>query len=355
MPSWSPPSAADQRHAIALRSAPRDLLSWLDPKAFEAIPEPDEDDWPRGGGQTFEKYVGSQPLKAGGRRDGSVRSKIYLQPLGNDNKSAAFPCLATLAAGVQAFFGLQCVVLPMISLTQLEARGHVRIRRRGAQMNASDINKNLKSLLPSDGFTLCAVTMADVWKGDMNYLFGLAFLQAHVGVFSFHRHQPHSPLCEFHHGHLERQPGDEVVLLRRGFATLTHELGHTFGLKHCIYFSCLMQGANSLEEAEGRITDLCPCCLRKLLWATNAESGDFVRARYERLLAFYDGRTGFERHRAFVRRRLGMPAAAPATDAPTDVPDADAPVCEPCEQPPSDIPEQLGAEAEQPTGSGRGS
>ena len=156
--------------------------------------------------------------------------------------------------------------------------------------------------------------MRDVWKGDFNYLFGLAFLQAHVGVFSFHRHQPNSPLCEFHHGHLERQPGDAAVLLRRGFCTLTHELGHTFGLKHCIYFSCLMQGANSLEEAEGRMTDLCPCCLRKLLWCTNAENGDAARARFQRLLTFFDGREGFEAHLATIYRRLGI-APEPAGGA----------------------------------------
>ena len=84
----------------------------------------------------------------------------------------------------------------------------------------------------SDCFSLAAVTMHDIYKEGLPWLFGLAGLKIKTGVFSFYRHQPNVPECEFHHGHLSRQPGDDEVLLRRGFATLSHELGHTFGLQH---------------------------------------------------------------------------------------------------------------------------
>jgi len=243
-----------------------------------------------------------------------------------------FPPLAVLAEGCTAFYGLETVVLPMMSLTKLEAGGGTKIRRRrrGAQVNAADINENLKSRLPMDGFTLCAVTMADLYKGDMNYLFGLAFLTSHVGVFSFHRHQPNSPDCEFFHGSLSRQPGDEGVLLRRAFQTLTHELGHTFSLKHCVFFSCLMQGANSLEEAEGRLPDLCAVCLRKLIWCAKVETSAAVRERYERLLDFYERQPhGFERHLAWVRSRLGLAAPQRLPEAQPLPPELMCDECEP--------------------------
>jgi archaemetzincin len=268
-------------------SAPADLQPWLQPRAFPPIPEPDDDDWPRGRGQTFSRYQQSNPQRVPRAASRKLklaqgRHKIYLQPLGAKKDEPSFPDLGVLAfSGVAAFFGLEVTVLPRVTLASLEASGKP-IRRRGNQYHAGDINGNLVARLPSDGLTLCAVTMADVWKGDFNFLFGLAFLQAHVGTFSFYRHQPNSPDCEYFHWGLERKPGDGAVLLRRGFQTLTHELGHTFGMKHCVYFSCLMQGANSLEEAEGRMPDLCPVCLRKLLWAARQESGDAVRCRYER-------------------------------------------------------------------------
>ena len=333
MPAWTPPTKAAQRAAMSSQTVPKDLAPWLRPEIYPAIAEPDEDDWPRGSGQSFEKYVASKPRRpigngggASNNRSAPLRNKIYLQPLGDAASAASFPCLATLARGCEAFYGLECRVLPMMSLAELEAAARRRtlIRTRGGkkrqQVNAADINNNLREVpKPADCFTFCAVTMHDLWKGDFNYLFGLAFFAAHVGVFSFYRHQPHVPECEFHHGQLSQQPGDADVLLRRGFATLTHELGHTFGLKHCVLFSCLMQGANSLEEAEGRMPDLCPICLRKLLWCSGAESCAAVRARYERLRNFFAAHPrSFGKHLAWVETRL-------VND------DGSAPICLPCD------------------------
>ena len=58
--------------------------------------------------------------------------------------------------------------------------------------------------------------------------------------------------------------------------TLTHEIGHIFGLRHCQWLACLMQGSNHLEEADRRPLDLCPVCLRKLQSAV----GFRLRERY---------------------------------------------------------------------------
>ncbi|XP_053231350.1 archaemetzincin-2 isoform X3 [Podarcis raffonei] len=53
-------------------------------------------------------------------------------------------------------------------------------------------------------------------------------------------------------------------LLLRSCKTLTHEIGHIFGLHHCQWLECVMQGSNHLEESDRRPLDLCPICLRKL-------------------------------------------------------------------------------------------
>ncbi|XP_060544793.1 archaemetzincin-2 isoform X3 [Pantherophis guttatus] len=53
-------------------------------------------------------------------------------------------------------------------------------------------------------------------------------------------------------------------LLLRSCKTLTHEIGHIFGLHHCQWLQCVMQGSNHLEESDRRPLDLCPICLRKL-------------------------------------------------------------------------------------------
>ncbi len=45
---------------------------------------------------------------------------------------------------------------------------------------------------------------------------------------------------------------------------LAHETGHLFGLAHCVYYRCLMNGSAHLAEADARPVNLCPVCLRKL-------------------------------------------------------------------------------------------
>ena len=42
------------------------------------------------------------------------------------------------------------------------------------------------------------------------------------------------------------------------------EVTHLFGVKHCIYARCVMNGSNHIEEAESRPFVVCPVCLRKV-------------------------------------------------------------------------------------------
>ena len=48
-----------------------------------------------------------------------------------------------------------------------------------------------------------------------------------------------------------------------------------FGLKNCIFFSCIMNGFGSMKEFDSRPIEVCPCCLRKIF--TN------ISRKYERL------------------------------------------------------------------------
>lgn len=53
-------------------------------------------------------------------------------------------------------------------------------------------------------------------------------------------------------------------LLRRAMKVSAHELIHTFGVHHCIYYECLMNGSNHLDETDARPVELCPVDLRKM-------------------------------------------------------------------------------------------
>ena len=77
-----------------------------------------------------------------------------------------------------------------------------------------------------------AVTNQDIYNGEnSNFVFGLASRLKRVGCFSFHRLNP-----EFHNEKIENQEELESIKLLRSCKVMTHEIGHMFGHKHCIYY-----------------------------------------------------------------------------------------------------------------------
>lgn len=62
--------------------------------------------------------------------------------------------------------------------------------------------------------------------------------------------------------------------------TASHELGHCFGMDHCVYFACIMQGTAGLSEDARQPPYLCPVDLAKVVYATGAD----VKERYGKLL-----------------------------------------------------------------------
>ncbi|KAJ5692627.1 hypothetical protein N7462_002050 [Penicillium macrosclerotiorum] len=70
--------------------------------------------------------------------------------------------------------------------------------------------------------------------------------------------------------------------LGRVCRTAAHELGHCFGIDHCVYYACAMQGTASMSEDVRQPPYLCPVDLAKLLHATSTTETQ----RYQALLAF---------------------------------------------------------------------
>ncbi|XP_045155773.1 archaemetzincin-2 [Echinops telfairi] len=83
---------------------------------------------------------------------------------------------------------------------------------------------------------------------------------------------------------LFQKPNGRSYCESHSTATLTHEIGHIFGMRHCQWLSCLMQGSNHLEEADRRPPHLCPICLRKLQSAI----GFHIADRYHALLRWIE-------------------------------------------------------------------
>lgn len=53
---------------------------------------------------------------------------------------------------------------------------------------------------------------------------------------------------------------------RRAGKLLVHELMHIYGLEHCVYHACVMNGTGHLVEDFNAPSHLCPVDLRKMQW-----------------------------------------------------------------------------------------
>ena len=74
---------------------------------------------------------------------------------------------------------------------------------------------------------------------------------------------------------------------------MVHEIGHMFGLEHCIYYECTMNGSNGPFEYDYRPNrTLCPVCLAKLKMNIKFD----CLQRYQRM-AHVCGTLGFEEER----------------------------------------------------------
>ena len=220
-------------------------------------------------GQTFDHYVASRPNRPG--RGG--RRAIYILPIGELGPAA--PPLDLLAAFTRAHFQLPVRVLPPISVADTRARTRMQGERR--QLLAPDLLEHLRTILPADAYALVGLTAVDLYPGpDWNFVFGMASFRERVGVYSIARYHPSFA------GGGGKSPAAPWVLSRT-LKVMAHEIGHMFGMEHCIYYECVMNGSNHLAETDRRPMNLCPVCLRKLHHAV----GFSPRERYRDLGRFF--------------------------------------------------------------------
>lgn len=97
-------------------------------------------------------------------------------------------------------------------------------------------------------------------------------------------------------------PQLDGLWLGRVCRTAAHELGHCFGMDHCTYYACSMQGSASLKEDTRQPPYLCPVDSTKMISATQTTPGE----RYRAILAFcakHEGVHLFDAFRAWIGGR----------------------------------------------------
>src|SRR5262249_23790696 len=251
---FTPPGKEARQQAIgSVEQLPATVRRLLDPGSFEPIAMPGPFDWlavyPEPG-QTYTQFINSHP-----NFPDQAHNTIYLQPL--EEFPADAPALPRLKAFTEAFFSMPVQVLPLIAggLGQITSR--VNRQTGKTQLLAGDTLGLLKQRLPRNAYCLLGITLQDLYpEPSWNFVFGQALLNDRVGVYSFVRYDPRFSG--------ENRADRARIMLRRSCGVLAHETGHMFGIEHCIYFQCVMNGSNSLPQDDSKPLHLCPVDLRKL-------------------------------------------------------------------------------------------
>ncbi|MFH0900290.1 MAG: archaemetzincin [Pseudomonadota bacterium] len=241
-------------------------------EAFVQLGEPRCRDWlaafPEPG-----QMVGEYAAELSNRKT-RRRTTLHLLPFSDLDRSSRRQ-IEVVREFVATYFDTRVVVLPTRAP---DPRWYVAARD---QYNADLIVNDLAREVPGDSLGLFGLMASDLYGIDLGWVFGEALLARRAAVYSTWR---------------MREP---TALFRQRLLKVTaHEIGHMFGLAHCVFYRCIMNGSNSLSETDGSPIHLCPVCLAKLRWNLRFDT----MRRYRALGTFYQ-RIGFTAEARFARQR----------------------------------------------------
>jgi archaemetzincin len=115
---------------------------------------------------------------------------------------------------------------------------------------------------PADAIKIVAITDGDLFIPVLTFVFGEAQLGGKGAVVSIARLRQD----------INGLPSPPHLLRARLIKECVHELGHTFGLTHCLSSRCVMSRSNSVLDVDAKAGDLCWDC-RGLLKKFNRKEG----------------------------------------------------------------------------------
>lgn len=201
-------------------------------------------------GQTFRQYKNSYPVKPTEKR-----KIICIKPIGKFDKLQTTQ-IELIREYLEIYFQLKTITLTTVGDNDIPDTDRRIGYDKAEQLHAPYILDHiLKNNIPDSAIVLMGISEKELYpKPDWNFVFGLAYLKQRVGISSLYRMQDAKPLTE----------ENFALSLSRILKISSHEIGHMFSIKHCIYAACVMNGANHMQETDHSPMRACSVCQQKL-------------------------------------------------------------------------------------------
>jgi len=218
--------------------------------------------------QTLADYKNSHPLMPTRQLN-----KIYLKPIG-EFSALEWKQIKLTREYLEKFFQLNTVLQSSVNSHVVPPHAR-RLNHQHEQLLATYLRDAVVAMeRPKDAIAILGISEMDLYPNDKwNFVFGLASYDKGLAVSSIYR---------FHQKPLTSKQFN--LSLERLLKTASHEIGHMFGLIHCIEANCLMNGTNSLAETDSSIARLCSKCQQKLNFNLKYDN----RKRLKELAIFFN-------------------------------------------------------------------
>jgi archaemetzincin len=173
-----------------------------------------------------------------------VLQPIHIVPVG---PGVRIGLLDDLAAALARVFRVSCHVREQAAI---EANFAFDARR--GQYHATQILRRIRDVEHDENVRALGVTRLDLFVPILTFVFGEAELGGRCALVSLQR------LDERYYG----LPAREELLRDRLVKEAVHELGHTFGLRHCEDWRCVMTSSHAVDRLDVKGQDFCRECRR---------------------------------------------------------------------------------------------
>lgn len=117
------------------------------------------------------------------------------------------------------------------------------------QYYSTKILEKLETVAPDKALKVLALTDVDLFIPILTHVYGEAQLSGRACIVSIHRLRETRFDIKGRHKYTDRMVKESV-----------HELGHTFGLRHCPEENCIMHYSRTIRDVDRKNVEMCRYC-----------------------------------------------------------------------------------------------